>query len=172
MQRRRWRLVARVVKTHGRKGEVVVTPVHGLPALLSEGMQVACVPPQLSRDRFHTVIDVETGGGSGELVSLSGVNDLNGARALVGSSVLAPEDELPDEVRIEGPETWIGRTVSDRRLGSLGEIVEVMVGRASDVWAVAGPYGEVLVPVVGEFIVGVPEDGDIEVDLPDGLVEG
>ncbi len=172
MQRRRWRLVARVVKTHGKKGEVVVTPVHGLPALLSEGMQVACVPPLLSRDRFHRVTGVQTEGGAGELVSLTGVSDLNDARGLVGASILVPADELPDEVELKGPEAWIGRIVHDRRSGDLGEINEVMVGRGNDVWVVDGPYGEVLVPVVDEFIVDAPEDGPIEVDLPDGLVEG
>lgn len=172
MQRKRWRLVARVVKTHGRKGEVVVAPVHGLPALLAEGMQVACVPPQLHTDRYHRVASVAEEGGAGQLVSLSGVTDLNTAKALVGHSILVSEDELPDDLSLEGPQVWFDREVRDRTYGVLGTITEVMVGRGNDVWVVEGPYGEVLIPVVDEIVLSCPDEGAIEVDLPDGLVEG
>jgi len=170
VQRKRWRLIARVVTTHGRKGEVVVAPVHGLPVLLSEGMRVACVPPQLRTDRYHDVLSVVADGGSGQRVLLSGVSDLSAAKALVGTSVLVPVDDLPADMDVEGPEAWFDREVRDRRYGMLGTITEVMVGGGNDVWVVEGPYGEVLVPVVDAIVTNCPEDDVIDVDLPDGLV--
>jgi 16S rRNA processing protein RimM len=64
----------------------------------------------------------------------------------------------------------LGREVADVTLGPLGTIREVMTGRANDVWAVCGPAGETLVPVVDEVVDDVPEAGPIVVSLPDGLV--
>ena len=128
----------------------MVAPVHGLPVLLSEGMRVACVPPQLRADRYHDVLSAAADGGPGQRVLLSGVSDLSAAKALVGTSVLVP--------------------VGDRRYGMLGTIAEVMVGGGNDVWVVEGPYGEVLIPVVDAIVTNCPADGVIDVDLPDGLV--
>lgn len=63
----------------------------------------------------------------------------------------------------------MGREVVDERLGLLGQIEEVMVGPANDVWVVQGELGETLVPVVEEMLRGVDEDGVIYVSIPVGL---
>lgn len=46
-----YRVIARVVKAHGKKGEVVTVPVHGLPSLMHEGLSVCVVPPRLKGPR-------------------------------------------------------------------------------------------------------------------------
>ena len=69
-----------------------------------------------------------------------------------------------------GLDALIGREVSDASLGPLGTIYEVMVGVANDVWVIRGRFGEVLVPVVDEFVSEVPPAGPIVVRVPDGTV--
>ena len=71
-----YRCIARVVKTHGRQGEVVTVPVHGLPPVLREGMTVAVVPPPLKGTRWHEVLSCEEGGRSGQRAALSGVSTI------------------------------------------------------------------------------------------------
>ena len=69
-------------------------------------------------------------------------------------------------------EALLDREVVDNSLGYLGTISEVMVGPANDVWVIGGPFGEVLVPVVDEVVVEVPDAGPIIVSVPAGLVDG
>ena len=54
-----------------------------------------------------------------------------------------------------------------------GIIVEVIVTGANDVWVVQGPFGEILIPVIDDVVLGVSEDdGVIVVRLLDGLMPG
>ena len=68
-----YRAIARVVKTHGRKGEVVTVPVHGLPSLMRKGLEVAVVPPPLKGPRVRSVASADDGD-RGQLVRLAGVD--------------------------------------------------------------------------------------------------
>ena len=153
-----YRVIARVAKAHGSKGEVVAVPAGGLPPLLSEGLQVAVVPPELKGSRWHTVEAVE---------------NIGSARAIAGKSLLAAECDLPADLAAHDPERLVGRAVTDARLGSLGTITDVMLGPANDVWVVTGERGETLVPAVFQ-IVGEVTYGEvpIEVRLPVGLAPG
>lgn len=165
----RLRAIARIAKTHGKRGEVVTVPVGGLPLLVREGLRVCAVPPELAGERWHVAHDVRDGG-RGQLVRLSGVGDISAAEALVGKTLLAPVDELPDDLDLHDPAFLLGTPVTDERAGAIGEVSEVMAGPANDVWAVEGPFGEVLLPVVDEVVLGVGEDGSILVRLPEGTL--
>lgn len=163
-----YRLIARVVKAHGTKGEVVAVPAGGLPPVLSVGLRVAIVPPALKGTRWHTVTDVSDSP-SGQLVALSGVGDLGSARDLAGKSILASEADLPEDLELHDPQYLCGLEVVDERLGLLGTIEEVMVGPANDVWVVEGDRGETLVPAVEHMLLGIDEDDVIHVSIPMGL---
>ncbi len=168
-----YRAIARVTKTHGKRGEVVAVPADGLPFLLQEGMRVAVVPPELKGDRFHTVESVEDGRG-GQLVSLSGVGDIGTAEALVGKTVLVAREDLPEDFEIRDVASLIGREVVDDAFGDLGSIEEVMLGNANDAWSVVGPFGEVLIPVVDAFVEveSAAAEGPIRTHLPAGYISG
>lgn len=167
----RYRAIARVTKAHGRRGEVVTVPVHGLPPLLHDGLEVSIVPPALKGPRSRVVNSV-SGDEGGMLVSLSGVDDLNSAERLVGRTLLAPWDDLPDGFELHDADALVGREVHDVRLGDLGHVTEVMRGPANDVWVVEGPHGEVLLPVIDEVVSSVPPAGAIQVSAPQGLIGG
>lgn len=167
--RERYRTIARVVKPHGRKGEVVTVSVHGLPSLVRAGLEVAVVPPELTGPRWRTVTSCSGDDREGRLVALSGVGDIASAEALVDRYLLARRSDLPADLELHDPRALLGREVRDGRLGVVGRIVEVMQGPANDVWVVRGPEGETLLPVVDEVVDGVPDGGPIPVRVPAGL---
>ena len=167
----RYRAIARVTKAHGRRGEVVTVPVHGLPPLLRDGLEVYVVPPALKGPRSRVVRSAR-GDEAGMLASLSGVDDLDAAERLVGRTLLARWDDLPHGFELHDPDALVGKAVKDSRLGDLGSITEVMRGPANDVWVVDGPKGEVLLPVIDEVVSSVPAAGPIQVSVPEGLIGG
>lgn len=147
----------------------MTVPVHGLPSIVSKGLEVCVVPPALKGPRWRKVLQAD-GGEKGQLVRLEGVSDLEAASKLVGKTLLARVGDLPEGFERSDVDWLMGRDVTDERLGYLGEISEVMVGPANDVWTVDGPFGEVMVPVVDEFVVKVPRRGPIVVRVPNGTV--
>ena len=149
----------------------MTVPVHGLPLMLHEGMRVACVPPLLKRDRWHEVVSVTSGGGTGALVGLSGSSCIADAEELVGCTILANIDDLPEGYEIHDLDALLGRPVCDAVYGDLGEITEILVGQVHDVWVIEGRYGEVLVPAVPEIVEELPAEGDILVRVPVGTVD-
>lgn len=167
--RERFRAIARVEKTRGRRGEVVTVAVHGLPSLVHEGLEVFVVPPALRGPRRHVVTSCSEGGRSGCLVALSGVRDLASAEGLVGKTLLAREADLPEGLALHDAGRLVGREVVDGATGAAGRIEEVMRGPANDVWVVRGPLGEILLPVIDDVVSSVPDEGPIEVSIPDGL---
>ena len=169
--RERFRNIARVEKTHGRRGEVVTVPVHGLPPVLREGMTVAVVPPPPKGTRWHEVLSCEEGGRSGQRAALSGVSTIAAAEELVGRYLLVSEVSLPADLALHDPERLVGREVEDDSGRALGSISEVMLGPANDVWVVRGELGEVLLPVIDEVVSEVPAEGPIRVSLPAGLLD-
>jgi 16S rRNA processing protein RimM len=167
----RYRAIARVEKTHGKKGEVVTVPVHGLPPMLREGLEVFPVPPALKGPRSRIVREADEGR-TGQLVSLEGVDDINCAASLVGKVLLARIDDLPDDLAMHDVDALLDREVIDERHGSLGTLDEVMVGPANDVWVVRGAWGEVLIPVVDAVVLDVPAEGALRVRVPEGILDG
>ena len=54
----------------------------------------------------------------------------------------------------------------------LGTIVEIMSAPANDVWVVEGNrYGEVLIPVIEQVVLDLPDQGTISVRVMDGLID-
>lgn len=164
-----YRSIARVVKAHGRKGEVVAVPVDGLPALLREGLEVWPVPPALKGPRSR-IVERLSGDEGGQLVTLAGVRDLAAAEGLRGKTLLALADDLPDDLCLRDARALVGRTVKDVNVGVIGELTEVLLGPAQDVYVIEGPDGEVLVPAVDAFVRSVEPGGPIIVELPPSML--
>lgn len=167
--RERYRTIARVAKARGRRGEVVTEPVHGLPSLVREGLEVAVLPPEFKGPRWRTVVSASGEGRAGRLVALSGVDDVSSAERLVGRFLLARERDLPEDLALHDPERLVGREVVGKGDGRRARIREVMSGPANDVWVLDVDGGEVLVPVVDEVVSAVPDEGPIPIRVPRGL---
>lgn len=147
----------------------MTVPVHGLPPLVREGLDVALVPPGLRGDRWHRVTSCEADDRTGQLIGLSGVSSLDEAEDIVGRCLLARVSDLPADLSLHDPERLVGREVEDRASGVRATIAEVMTGPANDVWVLRGDLGEALVPVIDEVVSDVPDAGVVPVTLPAGL---
>lgn len=165
----RYKNIARVVRPHGKNGEVLVQPVRGLPFLLDVSLRVALTPPALDRDRFCTVESVRDDGRNW-YVRFSGIDSIDAADHVRDCYVLAPEDVLDLGTLDVAWDDLIDRTVVDDRYGTLGQIQAVLETPANDVWQIEGAYGEVLIPVIDEVVSSIPDEGDIRVHIMDGLI--
>ena len=134
-------------------------------------MRVALTPPALKRDRFCTVESV-TETGDGDLVKFSGIDDLTAAEGVAGCFVLVDAADIELDPLTSSYDDLMGRPVIDERFGDLGDIVEIMSTPANDVWVVdGGRYGEVLIPVIEQVVLDLPDEGAISVRCMDGLID-
>ncbi len=85
--------IARVVRPHGTKGEVLVAPLRGLPLLLTESMQVHLTPPAHKRERTSTVESLSVTS-EGARVRFSCAHTLDDAESMTGCYVLASCDDF------------------------------------------------------------------------------
>lgn len=149
----------------------MVTSTTGLPFAMSGNALVHLTPPPLRGIREARIEYVDEGYPS-SLVKFHGVDDIDTASALVGRTVLVRrEDYLGDD----GHPDLVGRSVLCTERGPVGTIVdEFRAGTANLVWTVEGPFGEVLIPVIDEVVLDVPDDPaqPISVHLPHGLIDG
>ncbi|MGE4344384.1 MAG: ribosome maturation factor RimM [Geoalkalibacter sp.] len=106
------------------------------------------------------------------LLRLQGREDINAVQEWIGAEVWMDRADLPE---LDADESyWFeleGLRVVDATLGEIGVLEEMFSTPAHDIYVVRGPFGEVLVPVVEEFIKAVDlDEALLQVDLPQGLV--
>lgn len=145
--------VAKVVKTRGLDGEVAVTPlVEADLGTTLEDLPLWPVPPRWAPRPLHVQAVRPSRAEGSAVVSFCEVHDVATARRLVGSLLLVRTDLLPEAV-VARDDDLLGFAVVDDSRGHLGEIADVIVTGANDVWVVHGPLGEVLVPVIPDVVL-------------------
>ncbi|MDF1542506.1 MAG: ribosome maturation factor RimM [Anaerosomatales bacterium] len=162
--------VGRIVKVHGLNGEVSVAVAADPPFSIPVNLPVWVVPPPAGP--LQSVVESVRPGPKGPLVKLSGFSNRADAELLRGRTLVARPEDLP-EGWSEVPEDDIGLKVTDTERGSVGTVVDVIRTGANDVWVLAeGPYGEVLVPVIDDVVLGIDnEKRTATVRLLPGLIE-
>ena len=179
---RTWVDVAELTNTKTLNGGLVARSASGLPFLLSEGMEVAFVPPVLDAPRRARVEGVQPAGNDSYVVQFSGISHIDTASLLVGSHCLVRRADVPkDDLRAYAP-LWDGWSVRDIRAGHVGKVEGVEDRAVQPLLLVRVPAedGEgdvregrqVLIPLVEEFLVDVNEEAlCITVDVPAGLLD-
>ncbi|SEN24526.1 16S rRNA processing protein RimM [bacterium A37T11] len=104
---------------------------------------------------------------------LEDVDHVDKAKALVRHTVYLPNSKKPvrdaDDFRITDLKGYL---VKDKNHGELGEIIEVHQYPQHDVAAISYKFRELLIPLNDSFIISInKEEGILETDLPEGLVE-
>ncbi|MDY0268271.1 ribosome maturation factor RimM [Trichloromonas sp.] len=165
-----WFVVGSVVGVHGLRGDLKVRPLTAdSDALFSAtrlllvdrtGKELPVVPARVAP---HKGIF---------LVRLRGLDGIDVVEGLVGREVRMRYDDLPE---LAGDEYYWhqlqGLRVVDRLRGELGRLDDLLATGAHDIYVVNGPFGEVLIPAVGPFVLAVDLDaGLMTVELPEGLV--
>ena len=175
---REWMDVAVLTKTRNLKGGLVVQGATGLPFLLSEGDEVAFVPPQTDLPRRACVQWVRKIDELSAEVGFESV-DADTARGLVGCHCLIRRDELDVTAFEEEPALWNGWSVVDAKAGFVGRVADVIDNPGQMLLEVerctesdTTGQGRVLVPVVDEIVLDVDlEACKVQVDLPNGLLD-
>jgi len=162
---------AQITKARKRQGRLVVQPCDGLPFLLEEGMTVHVVPPSLDVPR--TVVLREAVEGEDCIVAFEGVREYAQLVEYVGRYLLVARDDIDESLLPEEVPDIEGFEVVDAKHGNLGRIVEILENAYQATIVVDGPKGEVLIPLVDEFVQDVDfERGVVFTCVPEGLVEG
>ena len=165
-------LVGRVLRPHGLHGEVVVETRTDNPERFAPGARLDAGPAgelEVAAARPHR---------GALLVRFAGVDDRDAADALRGRELAVPAEAVP-----EAPEgtyyhfQLLGCRVVDAADGELGEVVDLAEDGGGLILVVEGeaPGGglrRVPVPFVAALLRRVDVEGkEIEVELPEGLVE-
>jgi 16S rRNA processing protein RimM len=161
-------VLARVMRTHGLKGEVSVAPATEAPLSSVLGQLVWFVPPPAVRSA--RLLSIRRGP-KGQLVTFEGIDDIGTAQTLVGCDVLVDEGALPRGWQVTQEPGHEGYHVTDEVHGELGLVTETIVTGANDVWVVQGRYGEILIPVIDDVVIDVDDTGrTLKVRLLPGLM--
>lgn len=148
--------VGRVVKAHGLGGEVSVALSHPEAADELVGVSVWVVPPVAGA--IARRISGVRPGPKGPLLKIDGIESIGEAQALSGRELRASVDDLGD-VWFEEDFDPVGLVVIDEERGELGEVTELIITGANDVWVIDSPrYGQVLLPDIEDVVLEVDEE--------------
>ena len=164
-------LIGRIALTHGIRGDVLVNPETDFPderfvegRVLQLEMPGRSEPVTIASVRFHQ---------GRPLVGFAGVDTMEAAVALVGAELKMPEAEIPPLP--EGMyyrHDLVGCEVTDTAGQAIGRVTSVDGPMERSRLVIAGPRGEVMVPMVGGICVRVdPAAKVIVVDPPAGLLD-
>lgn len=162
--------VGLVIGTHGLRGDLKIRLNSGDPDLL---MSVDRVWLRLPAGTLHSYEVSRQVVHKGQvLLRFKGCESINHVDQMVRSQVHVAEEDLPE---LEEDEFYWGQLhglkVVDRERGDIGVLEDIYTTAAHDTYVVRGRLGEVLIPVVKEFILEIDlEEGVISVALPHGLV--
>ncbi len=172
---RTWIDIASLAHTKNINGGLVARSAAGLPFLLSQGMELALVPPVLDAPRRVTVESLQMRGETEAVVFFEEVTDANTAEALVGCHCLVRRDEVAEELlELEGDlPSWEGWQVFDCAAGFVGEVLEIEDRPLQPLLVVSREGAdEALIPLVEDFIEGIDEQSRrIDMRLPAGLLD-
>lgn len=171
---RAWVNVAELARTKTLSGGLVARSVPGLPFLLSEGLEVAFVPPRHEGPRRGIVESTKHEGKDAYLVTFEGVRDIDTAELLAGCYCLVRRADLPEDALVAVDDDLAGYEVHDACIGYVGIVEDVLENPGQTLLSVAraGGSGSALIPLVDAFVTGFDDDARrIDVALPDGLLD-
>jgi 16S rRNA processing protein RimM len=162
--------IAKIVGTHGLRGDLKVRPNSDDPELLLTAEQLHLRLPtgqtrmvQTSRRALH----------KGQvLLRIQGCDSLTQVEPFVGGVLLLAEALLPDLADDEYYWRQLkGLSVVDRQRGVIGTLEQMFSTAAHDTYVVKGVLGEIMIPAVEQFVLEIDlQERVMKVDLPDGLL--
>lgn len=164
-------LVGRIARPHGVRGDVLVNPETDFPEerfaagrVLQLELAGRAESVTIETVRFHQ---------GRPLVGFSGVDTMEAAEAIVGAELKVPEAEIPPlPAGTYYRHDLVGCEVTDTTGQAIGRVTSVDGPLERSRLVIAGPRGEVMVPMVGGILVSVdPAAKRIVVDPPAGLLD-
>jgi 16S rRNA processing protein RimM len=164
-------LVGRIARTHGIRGDLLVNPETDFPEerfvegrVLQLEMPGRAEPVTIESVRFHQ---------GRPLVGFAGVDTMEAAEALIGAELKVPEAEIPPlPAGTYYRHDLVGCEVTDTKGQAIGRVTSVDGPLERSRLVIAGPRGEVMVPMVDGICIRVdPASKVIVVDPPAGLLD-
>jgi 16S rRNA processing protein RimM len=164
-------LVGRIARTHGIRGHVIVNPETDFPderfvegRVLQLEMPGRSEPIAIESVKFHQ---------GRPIIAFAGVDTMAAAEALLGAELKLPEADLPPlPAGTYYRHDLVGCEVRDTQGQPIGRVTSVDGPLEQSRLVIAGPRGEVMVPMVGGICVSVdPGAKVIVVHPPKGLLD-
>jgi len=162
-------------KPHGTKGEIAISltaNIEGSTRNPLTDLFLICeidgifIPFHI--ENYRSISD------SSAYIRLKNINSEEKARELAHKEVFLHKDQFKEEIKNESL-TWeyfIGFTITDEQLGTIGTITDVDTTTINTLFIVEKGNEEILIPATEEFIIHVDEDQkELIVTLPEGLVD-
>lgn len=171
-KRKQYLAIGQIVGPHGIRGEVKVQSLTDFPERFHPGVQVHLGASTDAVSVRAMTISASRPHQEHVLVLFAGIKDRDAAEALRWQYLLIPEDEaMPLGEHENYLHDLIGLNVLTDAGEPLGELKEVVLTPANDVYVVQGERGEVLIPATREVILCVDLPArTMTVALPDGLL--
>jgi 16S rRNA processing protein RimM len=159
-------VVGRVLRAWGIRGDLKIAPFTDRPEDFKLYPAVF-VGPQRQRYAVQSFRPYQ----SNWLLHLTGVESRNEAEALHGQEILIETAQRPRQAGEFYAREVVGLKVRTVEGAELGEVTEILVTGANDVYVVKGDRGEVLLPARVEVIKRIDvEAGVMTVELLPGLL--
>lgn len=157
-----------IQRTHGLKGELTVVMEEELP---EAGFDAVFVDQDNRLIPFF--IRTISRQGTKALMRFEDVDTIEHAKPLIGKSLYLPKSLRPRLGRGEFyDDEIVGFTVTERTLGDLGTVREMVDAGPNKLMSIDYNQKEVLIPVNGPFIKSINKTKKtIAVELPDGFVD-
>jgi len=164
-------VIARAVRTHGLKGEIVAELLTDFPERFEDVDELILVAP--SRERHALKLEDFWFQKDRVVLKLAGYDDLDRAKELVGYDFAIPESDcvpLEDDEFYDWELEGCTVKVGDK---NIGEVRSVMRTGGAEILVISDEAGkEQLVPLAESIVVKIdPEAKTIVVDPPEGLLD-
>lgn len=162
--------VGKIVATHRLAGQVVFVHIVGVRDWLQVGQPLFLELNPRSFIPFY-VSAAKVQSEQEYLVLLEDVATVEDARKLVGKSVYVNADSIATEAS-NTPLLWIGYSIVDKTLGSVGVIEDIFQTGHQWLAKVTHNEREVLIPLIDSMILQLnTRNRFIRMDLPSGLLD-
>jgi 16S rRNA processing protein RimM len=176
-----WVLVARVIRPHGRRGELIAEILTDFPERFHERSRLFLIPPERISSRVRE-IELENFWflRSRIVLKFLGIDSINEAEALRGFAVAIPAGE---RAPLDAGSVYVSELIGCRVIdlngdgAEVGEVVDVDRGSSNTELLVVRRRdrregGELLIPFVAEYVIRVDAGNRLlEMRLPEGLLE-
>ncbi|HUU00336.1 MAG TPA: ribosome maturation factor RimM [Myxococcota bacterium] len=164
--------VARIVRPHGLRGEVKIVEQPSGSGAWRAVVEVFIGGSPGAARRFG-LLRVR-GAGRSLIMSLEGIETIDGAREFSGLGIFVRRDDLPPPE--EGSyyvDDLLGMRVEDETGRSLGVLTEIFDNGVYDIYVVIGEAGEIMLPIVEGVVLSLDVSaGTMVVRPPAGLLDG
>ena len=168
MSKKQYLECAKIINTHGVRGDVKLESLCDSPEVLASLERVFVLEGGKYREIEVTHASVFK---QFVLAKLEGVDDMDAAAAMKETMLYASRDDFLLDEGDYFIADLLGLPVIDNKNGkTYGKIVDVINRGASDIYVISTPAGERMMPVVDEFVKRVDTESGVYVEVIPGLL--